>query len=106
MERLIELLRHARLKLYEEDLRLCNDQNTVSRLGGGGGVEMGFKGKLSLTLYIPISLPVYSILFLKYFHSNHFLCAHDPDLEYKNLGSRNFCWKLGCELSRIIHIRA
>ena len=41
MERLIELLRHARLKLYEEDLRLCNDQNTVSRLGGG--VEMGFK---------------------------------------------------------------
>ena len=35
MERLIELLRHARLKLYEEDLRLCNDQNTVSRLGGG-----------------------------------------------------------------------
>ena len=34
MERLIELLRHARLKLYEEDLRLCDDQNTVSRLGG------------------------------------------------------------------------
>ena len=92
MERLIELLRHARLKLYEEDLRLCNDQNTVSRLGGG--VEMGFKGKLSLTLYIPISLPVYSILFLKYFHSNHFLCAHDPDLEHKNLGSRNFVGNL------------
>lgn len=104
MERLIELLRHVRLKLYEEDLRLCDDQNTVSRLGGG--VERGFKGKLYLTLYILISLPVYSILFLKYFHSNHFLCAHDPDLEYKNLGSRNFCWKLGCELSRIIHIRA
>lgn len=37
MERLIELLRHARLKLYEEDLRLCNDQNTVLRLGGGRG---------------------------------------------------------------------
>lgn len=36
MERLIELLRHARLKLYEEDLRLCDDQNTVSRLGGSG----------------------------------------------------------------------
>lgn len=37
MERLIELLRHVRLKLYEEDLRLCDDQNTVSRLGGGSG---------------------------------------------------------------------
>ena len=37
MERLIELLRHVRLKLYEEDLRLCDDQNTVSRLGGGRG---------------------------------------------------------------------
>ena len=103
MEWLVELLRHARLKLYEEDLRLCDDQNTVLRLRGS---REGFKGKLSLTLYILISLPVYSILFLKYFHSNHFLCAHDADLEYKNLGSRNFCWKLGCELSRIIHVRA
>lgn len=36
MEWLIELLRHARLKLYEEDLRLCDDQNTVSRLRGSG----------------------------------------------------------------------
>ena len=43
MERLIELLRHARLKLYEEDLRLCNDQNTVSRLGGGGAWRWGSK---------------------------------------------------------------
>lgn len=34
MEWLVELLRHARLKLYEEDLRLCDDQNTVLRLRG------------------------------------------------------------------------
>lgn len=40
MECLVELLRHARLKLYEEDLRLCDDQNTMSRLGGrGDGVQ-------------------------------------------------------------------
>lgn len=46
MERLIELLRHVRLKLYEEDLRLCDDQNTVSRLGGGGGRGDGVQRKV------------------------------------------------------------